>query len=157
MRRKIVHHHLRHGASSAIPRLRSFFLRLLQCPPFFRSYRRFLLGFFIRFAFFGHTVHSRFVDLKPIIPKNDEWPRRVGSRYQIPLRSTIPPMAVLGRLPDRSGTPSDASGATERSNHPSKDVRRLLLLRPQRTGSVSVGLRPVQPLTLTQSPKLPPG
>lgn len=79
MRGKVVHRHLRHGASSAMPRLRSFFLRLLQCLPFFRSHRRFLLGFFIRFALFGHTGRSLSVNLKPIIQRNDEWPSKAAA------------------------------------------------------------------------------
>ncbi len=68
------------GASSAIQRLLSFLLRLLQCLPFFRSHRRFLLDFFIRFAFLGHTIRSVSVPLRPIVQRNDEWPLWAQSR-----------------------------------------------------------------------------
>ena len=51
-------------APLAIPRLRSFLLRLLFRLSFFRSHLRLLLNFFIRVASFSHTLRSLFALLQ---------------------------------------------------------------------------------------------
>jgi hypothetical protein len=60
------------GTISSMLRLRGFLLGFFRCFPLFRSQRRFLLNFLIRFAFSGHSVRSLSTHIRSIVQLNDE-------------------------------------------------------------------------------------